>query len=1111
MSSIGQAAGGIVGGIVGFMVGGPVGFKYGAQIGIMAGGYLDPPDGPVTRGPRLEDLSVQTSTYGAPIPRVYGTVPISGNLFWLLNDELTEVKKRREQGGKGGGSTGTSVTYAYYATFAVGLCKGPIAGVRRIWIGPDLYYDAGSSDPETVFASNEAAGTFTVYLGTDTQDPDPLIQADRGAANVPAYRGLAYIVFDNLPLEKWGNSLAQAQVRAEVVGLGSAANQVLDLGTRDTEVTGGEGNWDQFISFMAEDHVWMGERVYHISGKLLSENLPATVNSLVRRSCAGYYCGFADSGAAVEGEVRKVKRNTGYGELLHTDSVRDAYQVVCPNSSGHGWPLYVAKHLPAGSSYNSRVTRINEDGSELDCDISNIDARGVQVKNVSGIHLVYTIGQSRGYGSVLVIDGSSMSVADTVAFPASGAGGPMSSHAFVYNDDQDVLVGACTRWWYVIDCSDHTVLENHVYSSALDGEYYSGSRPCYDKTRHRIWFWYTTPAPNQLWYIDCAAGTLHQDTAFPSGHAATGAYMAVDANGNIWMRSNFEDYLYYPDGNLLTLTNATLGDIVEDECLTTGLLEAADIDVTDLTDEVRGFRVAGPDAIRAGLDVLRAAWPFDVRQHGYQIEFVRRGGASVDTIQASALGAHAYGDQPGPQVVDTREMDIVLPQKVSVKYLDSVREYDVNEQHAQRANTDAVNHRVLDLSIPMNAQEAKRTAAMLLYQYWLDRYDVSFVLPPSYQHLEPCDPITVTADNVTYSLRLTSVNYLPDGRVECSARYASAAIYSQESVSDEGGSTGGGLGIQGPTIYQLLDIPLLLDDYDKPGFPVAMCGMLSAWDGGVLYRSDDSGETWTAVMSGTTGSTIGYATDTLSEHGGTVIDFSGVLTVRLYNGTLSSVTDAAMFAGSNWFAYGADGRWEIIAARNAVLQADGSYVLTDFLRGQRGTEWATGLHEQGDAIVLLETSTLDFLSVNSSTIGVERSYRGITMGEDISSTSDDEFTYAGVNLECLSPVHLTGSRHPTTRDWTISWTRRSRFGAWRDYIDAPLGESSESYTAEVYSDSAFTTLVRSISSTTQSFTYTSAQQVDDFGSDQGTLYLKIYQNSATVGAGYAASATLTRA
>ncbi|MDO9008759.1 MAG: hypothetical protein Q7U80_11120, partial [Thiobacillus sp.] len=231
---------GVVGAVVGFYTG--VGPVYGAQIGMMIGGAIDPPEGPVINGPRLDDLSVQTSTYGAFIPRNYGTIAQNGNIFWLKGDALTETPRAEESGGKGG-PTSTTNLWDYSATFALGLsdCSDgtPIDGVRRIWINGQLFYDAGSIDVSTIIASNEASEFFTLYTGTDTQLPDPLIQADKGASNVPAYRGLAYIVFESLPLAKYNNSLAGAQIKVEIVKNGVISHSLTQLG----EVLTGGGSF----------------------------------------------------------------------------------------------------------------------------------------------------------------------------------------------------------------------------------------------------------------------------------------------------------------------------------------------------------------------------------------------------------------------------------------------------------------------------------------------------------------------------------------------------------------------------------------------------------------------------------------------------------------------------------------------------------------------------------------------------------------------------------------------------------------------------------------------------------------------------------------------------
>src|SRR5262249_4308599 len=50
---------------------------------------------------------------------------------------------------------------------------------------------------------------YRLYTGSDSQLPDSLIEAKEGAGNAPAYRGLAYIVFERLALAAFGNRIPQ--------------------------------------------------------------------------------------------------------------------------------------------------------------------------------------------------------------------------------------------------------------------------------------------------------------------------------------------------------------------------------------------------------------------------------------------------------------------------------------------------------------------------------------------------------------------------------------------------------------------------------------------------------------------------------------------------------------------------------------------------------------------------------------------------------------------------------------------------------------------------------------------------------------------------------------
>ena len=141
---------------------------------------------------------------------------------------MKEVSTKSEQGGKGGPVSETT-TFSYYATFALVLCSGPISGIRRIWAGANLIYDAGSGDIETIIASNALAENFRVHLGTADQMPDERIQATLGT-DCPAWRGIAYIVFDDFALADYSNNLAATQFKVEVVSVGSASPVATEIG-----------------------------------------------------------------------------------------------------------------------------------------------------------------------------------------------------------------------------------------------------------------------------------------------------------------------------------------------------------------------------------------------------------------------------------------------------------------------------------------------------------------------------------------------------------------------------------------------------------------------------------------------------------------------------------------------------------------------------------------------------------------------------------------------------------------------------------------------------------------------------------------------------------------
>ncbi len=89
-----------------------------------------------------------------------------------------------------------SVEYRYYANAAYAICEGEITRVGRIWAdGKEL---------------DQSDYTIRVYRGDEDQTADGLIAGKEGGSDeTPAYRGTAYIVFENMPLANFGNRLPQ--------------------------------------------------------------------------------------------------------------------------------------------------------------------------------------------------------------------------------------------------------------------------------------------------------------------------------------------------------------------------------------------------------------------------------------------------------------------------------------------------------------------------------------------------------------------------------------------------------------------------------------------------------------------------------------------------------------------------------------------------------------------------------------------------------------------------------------------------------------------------------------------------------------------------------------
>ncbi len=176
---------------VGTLIGGPIGGAIGSILGASIDQRLL---GTSARGPRLGDLSVQTSAYGTAIPKLFGTLRVAGTVIWA-----TDLEERKHKSGGGKGKP-KQTTYSYSASFAVALSGRRVDHVGRIWADGNLLRGADGDWKTDV-------GAFRLHPGDEAQGADPLIASAEGIAATPAHRGTAYAVFEDLQLADYGNRI----------------------------------------------------------------------------------------------------------------------------------------------------------------------------------------------------------------------------------------------------------------------------------------------------------------------------------------------------------------------------------------------------------------------------------------------------------------------------------------------------------------------------------------------------------------------------------------------------------------------------------------------------------------------------------------------------------------------------------------------------------------------------------------------------------------------------------------------------------------------------------------------------------------------------------------
>ncbi len=535
--------------------------------------------------------------------------------------------------------------------------------------------------------------------------------------------------------------------------------------------------------------------------------------------------------------------------------------------------------------------------------------------------------------------------------------------------------------------------------------------------------------------------------------------------------------------------------------LTGAICDDADFTLRDtsaLDGLVTGFGVTTTMSVRDALTPLSVAYHFDAVEREGVIAFVGRGQSLAPSFAQSDLiiadGAANFG------FTLNRAQETDLPLASRILYIDADADYRQASVEARRLVGLSDRIAQSNLSIVMDQAQAGGIAQRLLQDAWVMRERASFALPPSQLGLDASDEVTLGAGGRSHRLRLTQIDDGAARQIEAIA--TDPSLY--EPLTGPARTPGmlQTLAPVGRALAVFLDLPLLTGT-EKDWAP-SVAAYATPWPGSVQIMRSASSANYVLDTALVHPAAIGQTLADLASAPPWRWDMTNSLLIRLARGTLASADDLAVLGGANVIAVqNASGQFEIVQFANAVLTAPNQWTLTRLLRGQAGTEAASG-SLAGARVVLLDGSTAQ-LALLASEATLPFNY---LWGPNGKAISDPAFQGASLQFKAngrrpYAPCRVGAVYAANGVDLMLSWTRRDRApssDSW-DQTEIALSETSESYDVEILNVAG--NVVRTLSSlSTPSCTYTAAQIASDFPLGRSSPFrFTVYQLSTTYGRG----------
>lgn len=1042
----GSTIGGIAGGIIGFVVTGfnPAGAQWGFMIGSMIGAAVDPdkiaaPDG--------RDAQEQTTTDGIPIPVVWGSPPpFMGTV--LDGEKKARRIKGKFRSGKGGPKVQDPDSYLW--TGAILVCEGEIAGISFIVRNGVIVYDRRPNPQITAAETAKFASKIRLYTGSESQNPDPALEAMHGVGNTPYYRGRAYMV------------IVDDDVTDTAGGIAQYAFGVVKSGETQT-VTVSEYAEPRLARFT--DAHWPladGPENYDYTGIIGIIGGGATTHSYTGTSLQdvlSYFSSYSYPG----GTTRNPTQYIGYSATTEHDLVPNVGLSIAEHGVDASLPQpSVVDNTFVVLVYNELAPTMSFPyiGFSGGCSLAGHD--DVIVDRVGSVAEYFPSdpgGQCAGFAEhcgspphLFYWHPLCIRVSRKRVLPSFAFGDPCDEQLPVrlpdapdYSIDCDGVIDSAPEIEFqatgtfkrlrVATTTFDPVGEISSYASYPLGPVLPTGDPNYNSQA----FWESAYNEAVL-RGDWVAGKVY-GVDYPA--TATGAY-----------KYTF-DQVYLDPGDVFLRE-------VQEELAHRCDVPADRIDATELSAvTIPGYMVA---TAATGANASRGLQPmffYDMPEVDGKIRCVRRGKPSVGTVTDDDFVAVETDDE------DIRSQQVEFPKSIHLAYPDPALNYAITKQTFSReaATVVSVDEQIVSTTIPFDGDTAAKIADIMGKVAWASAEGrMKCVLPREFTLWNPSDCF----DYGGKRWLITKAEYDSYATIKLEALYDRASNYTSIATGKDSRPPGSQTsGLRGPTRLETINLSPLLDSQDRLGLYFGVCGILEGWSGGTISASIDGGANYTTLGTWRDSSVMGHTTTDLPIGSPWVFDPDATVTVNVHGGELESATFLQLLNEANACVIGD----EAVQFEHAVEVDDYTYTLTGLTRARHGTDVAA--HPIHSRFVLMD-DTLNFVELQASWIGRTITLHVQSLGTPAGTGYTETFVWTPANAQTeWPPFHLTATHDGSST--RIAWVGRARLGS----TAAPFHSSFFDGYRVTLTDGT-TTVTHN--TTDQHFDYSDAQRTADFGS-----------------------------